>query len=537
MFDIAFFRGANRKTQPHLLELGQAQRAVNCRLQTGALAPFRGATVIQAVSVPGVKTIHRFGDTAFWFEFADDVDVAEGPLPSDTETTTYFTGDGAPAMTYAGLATSGSAPYPSNKYRLGVPAPASAVTVAATGTADPDDATGESRVYTVTYVTARGEEGPPAPASGLVEVFDGQSVNVTNIPTAPAGNYNITHKRIYRTASASGDTEYLFVAEIGVATTSYSDTLPTENLGEVLPSLDWNPPPEDMQGLTALDGGVMAGFSGKELYLSEAYLPHAWPYTLTMDQPIVGIVGIRGGVVVATMGQPVIVSFTSPAAASPDKIENPRACVSKRSMVDMGDFAVYATADGLVAVDGAGNAPVITAGVLDTYQWARFNPETLHAYRLHDWYIGFYEGEDGDGGFAITARGDAFVELDFYAETGYSDPNDGGLYLVLDGNIVRWDDDAANTLEYLWRSGEMLAEKPMNLAGARVDADSYPATPDDSLVFRLYADEALVYEKQVTSPNPFALPGNYLARRFSVEVSGTRTARRVLANASLDGLA
>lgn len=527
--DLSFFRSARPKVEPHLLESGEAHRAVNTRLQTGALQGFRGATTIRATSRPTVKSLHRFGDTSLWFEFADDVDVAEGPLPSDTETTTYFTGDGAPAMTYAGLATSGSEPFPTNRYRLGIPAPETPMTVAKSGTPDPNDDSADSRVYVFTFVSEQGEEGPPSPPSSLIDVYDDEQVDISDIPTAPAGNYNITHKRIYRTSTASGDTEYLYVDQIAVGVTTYTDTYTGDELGEVLPSYEWYQPPEDMAGLIACENGVLAGFSGKELCLSEAYLPHAWPpsYRVTMDQPIVGLVAVRGGIVVATQGQPSIVSFTNPAAAAQAEIENPRACVSKRSMVDMGDFALYATADGLVAVDGGGNAPLITASVIDRYEWKRLNPETIHAYRMDSWYIAFYEGQDGNGGFAISANGEGFVELDFYADAGYTDPRDGGLYLVLNDEIVRWDDDDANVLDYLWRSGTYLT-RPCNMAWGRVDAEDYPATADDSLVVKLYADGDLKHTQQVTSNMPFPLPAGYLARRFEVEVSGTRTVRRVL---------
>lgn len=527
--DLSFFRGARPKQESHLLNDGEAQRAVNCRLQSGALQPFRGSTLIRAISRASVLTLHRFGNTAEWFEFAGDVDAAEGPLPSDTETTTYFTGDGEPAMTYAGLATTGLPPYPANRYALGIPAPATPMTVAKSGTPDPDDTSADSRTYTFTYVSARGEEGPPAPATAVIDVFDGETVNLSDIATAPTGNYNITHKRLYRTSTASGDTEFLFVAEILVSAITYDDALSGDALGEVLPSYEWYPPPSDMKGLTACENGVMAGFSGKEFCLSESYLPHAWPpgYRVTLDQPIVGIVAVRGGAIVATTGQPAVISFTNPAGAAQSDIENPRACVSKRSMVDMGDYALYATADGLVAVDGAGNAPVITASVIDRYDWKALNPETIHAYRLDSWYVGFYQGAAGNGGFAINAQGEGYVELDFYADAGFSDPDDGQLYLVVGGNIVRWDDDAAATLDYLWRSGTFLVGRPANLAAARVDADSYPAVADASLVIKLYADDVLVHTQQVTSSTPFRLPANYLARRFEIEVSGSRTVRRI----------
>lgn len=530
MLDISFFRGSRPKVQPHLLESGEAAKAVNCRLDNGGLRAFRGPTTIQAASVANVQSIHKYGDTAFWFEFTGDVDVAEGPIASDTETTTYFTGDDYPSITYAGIATVGAAPYPSNKYKLGVPAPASTPTATVTGTADPDDALADSRSYLVTYVSARGEEGPPCIPTVVIDVFDGQSVSLSSIPTAPAGNYNIQTKRIYRTSTASGDTAFQFVDEIPVAQDAYSDTLASEFLGEVLPSLEWYPPPDEMIGLISCANGVMAGFKGKDYYLCEPFLPHAWPYRFTVNEPIVGLVSIRGGLVVATTGQPVIVSFTNPAAAAQIEIESPRACVSKRSMVDMGDYAMFATAEGIVAVDGSGRAPLVTQNVIDQYEWQKLNPSTMHAYRLENWYVCFYQGQAGNKGFAITANGEGFIELDFYATAGYTDKNTAALYLVINNNIVKWDDDAANLLTYTWRSGTVLLPKPKNMAAARIDAESYPVD------FVLLSDDSILYSKTVASSDPFWLPGNYLTRRYDIELSGSATVRRVIVAESIEEL-
>lgn len=531
MLDVTFFRGSRPKIEPHLLELGEASRAVNCRLQTGGLMPFRGNTQIQAASVGGVETIAKYGDTAFWFEFTNQVDVVNGPI-QDTESPVYFTGDGVPAMTYASIATTGLGPYPTNRYRLGIPAPTVAPTAAVTGVATGGDDTEDSRVYVMTYVSARGEEGPPSDPSAIARVLEGQSVNLTNLAVAPAGNYNVTKKRIYRTSSASGDTAYQFVTELDVAVTSHSDTLETEFLGGVLPSLDWQMPPDGMIGLIDADNGVMAGFEGKKLYLSEPYQPHAWPYSLTMNDEIVGLVNIRGGIVVFTKGRPASVSFTNPAAAAKINVESPRACVSKRSIVDMGEFGVAASADGLMAVDGAGNERLITASVIDKYQWQTFNPETIHAYRLENWYVGFYQGDSGDAGFAIAVDGSAYVELDFYADDGFVDQDTGGLYLLIDGNIVKWDDNAASVLSYLWRSGTVLLPGPKNMACARVDAEAYPVT------FKLFNEDtgAEIHSQLVGSDNPFWLPDNVLVRRYSVELSGNQTIRRVQVSDSMEGV-
>ncbi|KZZ72404.1 hypothetical protein A3765_28510 [Oleiphilus sp. HI0130] len=530
MLNVTFFRGSRPKIQPHLLETGEAQKAINCRLQTGALEAFRGPSLERAISVASVASLFKYADTNYWFEFQQDANVAEGPIASDTESTTYFTGDGEPAMTYASIATQGNAPYPSNRYRLGLPAPADTFDVTVTGTANPVDDNADSRAYTFTYVSARGEEGPPSLPSDIVDVLLGEEVSITNIPVAPSGNYNVTSKRIYRTSTASGDTDYLFVAEIPVAQTTYTDTLASESLGEVLPSVDWHAPPSDMIGLTSCANGVLAGFSGKELYLSEQYLPHAWPYSLTMDRPIVGIVSVRGGLVVATDGKPVIVAFTSPSAAAQYEIETPRACISKRSMVDMGDYAIYATGDGLVAVDSSGQAPLITQNVIDRYQWQKFNPETIHAYRKENWYVGFYQGQSVSGGFAITARGDTFIEFDFYADAGFVDPKTGDLYLVIDGDIVKWDDDAANPIPYRWVSAETLLASSQNIAAARVDAESYPVT------FELYSEGNLLHTQSVTSSEPFWLPGNYLVRRYHIAIEGSTRVRAAFAAETLEAV-
>jgi hypothetical protein len=91
--------------------------------------------------------------------------------------------------------------------------------------------------------------------------------------SAVLAGYTITHRRIYRATSGV----FLFVAEIAVATSSYSDSIVAEDLGEELPSLTWLPPPDTLKGLINLPGGVMAGFTGRDVYFCDPYHPQAWP--------------------------------------------------------------------------------------------------------------------------------------------------------------------------------------------------------------------------------------------------------------------
>jgi len=57
--------------------------------------------------------------------------------------------------------------------------------------------------------------------------------------TAPAGNYAISFKRIYRSQqTASGAAIYEFVAEIPDANTTYNDTLTASQLGRCAHDID-----------------------------------------------------------------------------------------------------------------------------------------------------------------------------------------------------------------------------------------------------------------------------------------------------------
>ena len=49
-------------------------------------------------------------------------------------------------------------------------------------------------------------------------------MTVSGFAAVPAGNYNITGRRIYRTVVGATTVSYLFVAEIPVATASYAAT-------------------------------------------------------------------------------------------------------------------------------------------------------------------------------------------------------------------------------------------------------------------------------------------------------------------------
>lgn len=106
------FGGMRPARAADLLSPGEAQSASNVKLQGGDLEPFKGVSAVTTLaSVGTVRSIYRYGqesssETEFWFESTSDMDYVKGPVDSDTEERTYFTGGAYPAKTKADIATS-----------------------------------------------------------------------------------------------------------------------------------------------------------------------------------------------------------------------------------------------------------------------------------------------------------------------------------------------------------------------------------------------------------------------------------------------
>lgn len=392
----------------------------------------------------------------------------------------------------------------------------------------------DSRRYVYTYVSALGEEGPPSDDSALVDVSPAQTVDLSGLDTGPlSGQYNIDRKRIYRTVTSAVGTAYQFVAEIGIATQSYSDAKGDADLGEVLPSWDpslpgseWSPPPETMQGITALNNGVLAGFDGNEVRLTPPYQPHAWPvaYRHVTPYPVVAVGALGRSIVAVDHSDAYLITGATPEAMdmTPLKIEQP--CVAKRSMVSLGNGGVaYAGPDGLVLIQESG-AQIITAGYLTRSDWQALNPESIHAYLLDGRYIGFYTQRDGtQGGFIFdpTAEGgQGWIRLDTYATAGYRDALTDALYLVVDGNFERWDANTVNRLTYRWRS-RRFETRGSAMSIVQVWADGY-----SDLTLRLIADGQQVLQKAVTSRDPFRIPAG-TPDDWEIEVEGSETVHHI----------
>lgn len=516
------FKQELSKVDPRLLPDGYAQVARNLNVERGTIQALRGLAPAEGIPyVANPTTLYRYPNgndgAGFWFVWGlgKVVHAVRSPLANDQWERVYWTGDGFPKVAGIDKATTGTPPYPGDFYRLGVPEPDGSLTLS-----EPSDrGSGEipdtalDAAYAVTLISGYGEEGPPVFSNTAILRWDdvedappGGGVNI-DLPSVPSGAYNIVTKRLYRVESGG---VYQFVADLDASTSTYRDDVLSEQLGIELPSTEWQMPDPSMIGLTDLPNGILAGYFGNTLCFSEAYYPHAWPvgYQLAMPDDIVGIASISAGLIVLTKGQPQLITGTSPNAMAQMELDINQACVSSRSIVDMGEYAIYASPDGLVAAGGQ-SAQVITTNVLTKAQWANLDPASIHAYRYDEKYVAFYSG----GCFVFTP-GEGIEFHDIVAEGGYYDIADDTLYLIQGDEISKW--RQGDPLTYRWRS--KVFEIPPGSAGfscAKIVARDYPVT------LRLIADGETMLEYAVEDARLFRLPAGYtLNRDWEIEVEG-----------------
>ena len=513
-----FFKGKLPRIEPHLLPETGAQVAENFTVESGGLRPFNIPLFNATPTKVGTKlSLHRFG-AAYWFHWITDVNAVRGPIADNAAEVTYFTGDGVPKVTDSSIAVQGGGTnYPNAAYLLGVPAPTAAPGVTVQG-ASVDPTQAEDRVYVVTFVSQIGSiemEGPPSPVSGTVTVEPAQTVALT-LPTIPAGAYNFTKKRIYRTAysGSAGGTEYKLVGEALAAATTFTDNVSGVSLGGILQSTEWDAPPADMHSLCLHPGGFMVGASGLDLCVSVAYQPHAYPasWRPKMNHPIVGVAMAGSSILVTTTERPYLIVGSSPDTLAPERIEISQACVSKRGMVDAGYAALYPSPDGLMVV-GPGIAKNATEALMRREDWQAYKPSSILGAWHDNKYFGFYDTGTKQAGFIFDPASEDFTDIDVYATAAFTDRLTDTLYLQVGNDIVAWNGGATKKT-MTWRGKLNVLPVPVNMGVAQVFSGTYPVT------FKLYAEGVLKHTETVVGRSPFRMPGGYLADRYEVELSG-----------------
>lgn len=488
---VKTFAGERPKLDPRLLPNQYAVVANNCHFDNGNLSPIKkNSEQVGGVSA-NARTIFKYLNE-YWFSWGGKVNAVSSPIADDPWQRVYFTGDGYPKVTNNQIFNGASLPAVS--YRLGVQSPevpiiaqVTEAEVEETDDIDPND--DETRYYTHTFVTEQGEEGPPGEASQRLDIKypDEDGTYVTLALSPPNVNAsNITHRRIYRTATGGGIADYLFVAEIPIAQGQFIDDIPTDELGSSLETYDYEMPNENMIGLTSMANGILAGFFDSTVCFSEAYLPYAWPsgYQLTTEHEIVTVAALGNTLAVLTKGYPYLFSGISPDAMAGQKLESNQSCVSDRSATIVNGSLIYASPDGLIGLNSSG-LTMLTNQIITRDQWQLLDPSTIEAYHQDGKYIAFY-GENLDKGFIFDPSSGDFRHFEDDYDCAYNSLLDDELYICTKGELFKWN-GGDEFRGYEWRSKDfeandlsfacaMVKGVDLQLCGLRIFADDTQVT-------------------------------------------------------------
>ena len=532
------FGGIAPGVAPRLLAESFGQLAENVDVESGKLVALKNDVNVDInttlnnnahsgqLNTSSKKSLYFYKDTFFLAFAAANVNVVPGPIPGDTTNRIYITGafqnaqgtgDFPRVLSQTEVLQTNTGADPSVTpparpgFRLGIPAPGSAPTTTVSGSASttqtPNDVS-----YVYTFVSSFGEEGPPSAPSNIIELTDTQTV-VVDVPSFPTSgaftdnrNFNAgAKKRLYRSNTGSTNTTFQFVAETDYTNTTITDNKDADELGEVLPSSDWIGPPDDdtslypdgpMINLIPLAQGVMAGFTGKRFCLSEPFLPHAWPisYRITLEEDIVAIASTANGVAALTNGQPYFITGTDPSAMVSVRIDFAQACVNRSSVVDMGDYVLYAGPDGLCAVQSASGS-VVTKGLISVPQWnSDFFPTQIKAFYHEGTYVAFYQDGSTNAGWIYDPRSENATLTTFTTSSvvqgGYTIPKTGELHIIIGTRVKKFrGDTSSRTLKF--KSKKFVTPTPLSMAWVSVHADSYPA------VVKVFADGTLIADYSV----------------------------------------
>lgn len=491
---IEGFAGVAPRYSPRLLPKNGAVTAANAKLLSGELRGLHETQLLydfNPLSPPNpIARAYRLPLTVGapipisgsdeWIGFSDpNVDFIRSPVLEDSFERYYWTGDstrlgGVPqystrARINANLSVPGSAP----SYQLGVPTPVNSPVVT------PPAGVNLTRAYLYTFVSAYGEEGPPClptTATGtngtwVISGFD------TTIPSS--ANFNITTVRIYRTVTGTTNTEYYHVADVALGTTTYNDTAldAVVALNFTIPSITWTPPPATLQGIIAHPGGFMVGFSGRDLWLSEPYQPHAWPvaYIQTMQTEIIGVAIYNNCIIVTTTSHPYIGTGMSPLALTMQKLDSVDPCVARRSMATTLAGVFYASPQGIIMNDST-QSKLVTEQLFTREEWQnQFSPTTVYAVPYGMQYIAF---DTTAAGFIFSPNDQnaPLTTLDRFSNVSaiQIDAYSGDVYLVQANQVRLWDPPTSLPYTYTWLSKQFDLPKPVNFGAFKLKFAANP---------------------------------------------------------------
>jgi hypothetical protein len=382
-----------------------------------------------------------------------------------------------------------------------------------------------TRGYLETFVTDRGEESRPSSPSTLVTMDQNDNADITlNAP--PAGR-NITKRRLYRSATTATNAVWRLQGEYPIAQTVINDAKLDDQLNDVLATMGWLEPPATLQGLTGMSNGIMVGYVGSTLHACEPYASYAWPakYDKPLPHKIMGIASIGQSVLVATTGYPYLVSGSDSISLTEQRLPTLVPCASARSMVPIANSVFYASPDGLALYEN-GAVSVVTEGIIDRSDWAKYNPATMAGAGFDGRYFGFYTKADSTRGCLVfDYKSRTIAEMGQAADAVFA--NQDGLYALNGTQVLNLLPASGTRRTGTWSSKVFRLVKPAAFLWLHVDSDFANNGQPASATVRVYADGTLHDTIVVTSREPVRLPPGR-SRDWKVEIESASTVNGVV---------
>lgn len=618
------FGGEIPQMPADLLPDTAAQRAVNCNFTHGHLMPMKQGFLLRSMAA-AVKTIYT-EDAINFYTWPTQTYVCGSPMMEDAHNRVYYLDAGVLRVTTtAGMTPTGGPPGLS--WKVGVPAPAAAPTLAVVELNDYPDYPGatisvdawyeyDGRRYqeaamTTAVVTPLREITFSMPAKGVgvpenslvrasVQIADvaGKQIMLVNLTAGedpvqstslPGGvtltlantsglayklelAYGVVENRAYvytnqntwleesgPSPAAQIDTTYVQAVAMTLAASSFTDLRPfsvfnvyrtmgssssyvkvrsgpetsfTESsykasqvLG-TLETLEYELPPASLEAFLLLPGGVLVGFSGNTLYLSEPYRPHSWQYNLSFPALIRGMCLSAQSIVVATAERGYAVVGSHPSSIQAPELPIPQAGVSQGAMTTLDGVAAYASHDGIVAVVGSQATLKASQKLFARDDWrARYGSILDDKSMRFAWHDGMLVATSSTTPLGFILRMDEmaageYTQFNHQIDATFRLPVADALYYSIGSDIYEF--GGGSNLTYDWWSKDFIFPREVSLGAGYINCSGnvtltlYRADPSDE-------NEMIEWLEITVSSGFFRLPGGTRSRKWSVRLQGTAT--------------
>ena len=527
------FAGSTPRRAEYLAPVGQAVRALDCKLTDGSLQSWRTLRATHTVPDNAKSVYHAFN--CCWLTSTKCASWAEGSAEQQHVFATQYNDYDYPVRIILDSECSPAV------YRLGLPCPSRQViaafsTVSATNVFSKASA---PRQYAIQFEDSFGNASQLSPPSDVLVVEDGTAVVVSGWEL-PAGNWDIKKIRILRTTAGyesplkegenKVDAAWMLVGAVDAGKYSFIDDIHDYDLPFAIAEDSVPPPPSNLRGITWIRSmNCLVGFAGRELWFSENNFYHSWPHKLLLDDTIKAICESNGTIYVATDGAPYSVVGVSDcenagcrkAVRMPESL--PLVGSGYRSMVATPSGCVYPTHNGMVYITGNRAPLMLSATHYAGDDWHALHPDTMKAayhegrlfafFRRGAFCLGFKDGASNAGD--TEHHSELSMRPDEVLVT-----RSGRLYLRFGGDMMEWDrGDALLPHEYV--ASDTITGVPFNFGALQVMMEPGTETVE------LFVDDESVLLETLNTSDYFTLPRWAVGQIFRWVLRGTARVKQV----------